>query len=140
MIVLDAGVLIAHLDGADAFHRAAVAFLEENEGFEFAANALTVAESLVHPTAGGRAAEFDATLERLRLVRIDLVADDIRAVAQVRAATRLRMPDALVLFTAERHGGEIVTTDHRLARVAQERGVGATALTATTSHARAATT
>lgn len=129
MIVLDAGVLIAHLDRADPFHGAAVDFLEENEEFEFAAAALTVAESLVHPTANGQAAEFDATLERLRLVRIDLVADDVRAVAEVRATTRLRMPDALVLFTAERHGAEIVTTDRGVGRAAEARGVAATVLT-----------
>lgn len=130
MIVLDAGVLIAHLDRSDPFHRATSGFLEDNEEFEFAANALTVAESLVHPTVAGQAAEFDATLERLRLLRFDIVADDVRAVAEVRAATRLRMPDALVLFTAERHGAEIATTDQGLGRAAQGRGVAVSVLTA----------
>jgi predicted nucleic acid-binding protein len=127
-MVFDAGVLIAHLSRTDAFHDAVQRFLEENEEFEFAANALTMAECLVHPTAAGRATTALGVFERLMLQQLAVTADDAAGIAEVRAATRLRMPDAIVLYTAERHGAELVTTDRVLARAATERSVPATLL------------
>lgn len=128
MIVFDAGVLIAHLDPDDAFHAGATGFLEEHEEFEFAANALTVAECLVRPQLSGRAASVLAAFDRIVLRQIDLVAADALGIAEVRAATRLRMPAALVLYTAERIGAGLATTDQALARAANERGLTAYSL------------
>jgi predicted nucleic acid-binding protein len=62
------------------------------------------------------------------LQQLAVTADDAAGIAEVRAATRLRMPDAIVLYTAERHGAELVTTDRVLARAATERSVPATLL------------
>jgi predicted nucleic acid-binding protein len=130
VIVFDAGVLIAHLDPDDVFHSAATGFMEECEDFDFGASALTVAECLVHAVAAGRSTTVLGAFERLTLVQFDVNVGDAYGVAEVRAATKLRMPDAVVLFTAERHGAELATTDHVLARAAAARGVTATLLEA----------
>jgi predicted nucleic acid-binding protein len=49
---------------------------------------------------------------------------DAARLAQIRASTNLRMPDALVLNLAMRVGGAIATTDKELARVAASQSVG----------------
>jgi predicted nucleic acid-binding protein len=53
----------------------------------------------------------------------DLREQDAVALARVRAATGLKMPDALVVHTAERFGGSVATTDARLAAAAESRGL-----------------
>jgi predicted nucleic acid-binding protein len=123
LIVFDAGVLIAHLEPTDPFHRASTGFLEEYEEFDFAANVVTVAECLVRPAELGRSSEAVAKLDRLELITLGLSADAGSRIADIRAHTRLKMPDAIVLFTAEREGAELVTTDRGLARAALARGV-----------------
>ena len=123
MIVFDAGVLIAWLNADDAFHSAALAFMEENEDFDFAASTVTMAECLIRPTHAGRADEVIAAFDRLELIGLDLAASDAPGIARVRAETGLRMPDALVVFAAEHHSADIVTTDAALSRAAQGRHV-----------------
>jgi predicted nucleic acid-binding protein len=123
VIVFDAGVLIAHLTTDDVFHTAADAFLDEYEEFEFVVHNLTVAECLVHATAHGRTTTVLSILERLAFVHADLTRAETVGIAEVRAATGLRMPDAIVLHTAETTGRELVTTDRALARAAEDRGV-----------------
>lgn len=124
MIVFDAGALIAHLDAADAHHAEAVAVMEELEELEFGASALTVAETLVRPAMNGRADEVLAAFERLHLLQFPIDAADALSIARVRAETRLRMPDAVVVQLAEAEQGEIVTSDVRLAVAARARGIG----------------
>jgi predicted nucleic acid-binding protein len=125
MIVFDAGSLIAHTNPDDAFHGAAREFMEEHEELEFAANALTMAECLVHPAAVGKGNLALGVYERLKLLSFEITLGDALGIADLRGATRLRMPDAVVLYTAERHGAELVTTDRSVARAAESRGVTA---------------
>lgn len=123
MIVFDAGVLVAHLAPTDAFRESATAFMEEFEEFDFAANVVTLAECLVRPAAFGRSAEAIARLDQLMLIRLALPEDVAADLARVRAETRLRMPDAIVVYTAEQHGAELVTTDRTLYQAAEQRGL-----------------
>lgn len=132
MIVFDAGVLIAHLEPSDLFHDAATGFLEEFEEFDFAASVVTLAECLVRPAQFGRSSEAVAKLDRLELIRLDVAADAGSRIADIRAHTRLKMPDAIVLYTAEREGAELVTTDRGLSSAATARGVVAHQLEAGT--------
>lgn len=125
MIVLDAGVLIAHLDPNDAHHDSAKSFLESHVSHSFAMSALTIAECLVRPSMAGAAARVEATVDLLQIGRVSLNGSDSAGLAQVRADTALRMPDAVVLFTAESHGAELATTDAALHRAAHSRGVSA---------------
>lgn len=125
MTVFDAGVLIAHLDPDDAFHKAASAFLEEYEEFEFAVTPLTLAECLVRPAAAGATQRFFTALQRVRFEKTSLTEADAAGLAEVRASTGLKMSDALVLYAAEQRGDDLVTTDRAVARAAESRGITA---------------
>ncbi len=123
MIVFDAGVLIAIEQPDDAHHVAARRFLEANADEQFVAGGVTLAESLVHAAATGQAAEVLEDYELLGIEPLDVWGGSAGAVASIRAETRLRMPDALVIYACEREQAELVTTDVALAKAAALRGI-----------------
>jgi len=123
MIVLDAGVLIAYSEAHDAHHKSAIQFLGANAEEQFSIAVLTLSEVLVRP-AGVEA--IGSALKKLMPLGLDV--EDMREadavpLARVRAATGLKLPDALVIHTAERFGGSVATTDARLAAAAESRGL-----------------
>lgn len=116
---LDAGVIIAFLDADDAHHDAARSALTDalhnTERLELAASVL--AECLVGPArAGPKAVAVVRTLiERLPASVVDLDAEIAAQAAGLRARHRsLKLPDALVLATAEQSGADqLITTDRK---------------------------
>jgi predicted nucleic acid-binding protein len=123
VIILDACVLIAHLDATDAHHERATAFLLAVADEPFGASPLSLAEVLVGPARSGK---LDAATGALRALEIDAVALAPEApvrLAVLRAATGLRLPDCCVLLTAEQTRGAVATFDERLASAARERAV-----------------
>lgn len=123
MIVLDATVLIAYLDGEDVHHRAATRLLVEHADESMVANALTVAETLVRPARTGRVVDATAAFDVLGLQIMEVGPDDAVRLAVLRSETGLRLPDCCVLLTAESIGGTLATFDERLSQVAAGRGV-----------------
>lgn len=124
MIVLDACVLIAHLDATDPHHARATALLTSFGDTPLVASTLTIAEVLVGPTRVGRHATAQVAIDRLGIVPHELPAFAEQELAQLRATTRLKMPDCCVLWTALRNGpSPLATFDQQLARVATEKGV-----------------
>ncbi len=119
LTVLDAGVLIAVLDGGDAHHVGARAALSTRveQGDRFAVPASVYAEVLVGPYTVGEAAAttVDEFLARLGADIAAADADVARRAAQLRARhRRLRLPDALVIATAQHVGADLLlTTDQR---------------------------
>lgn len=122
--VLDADVLIAHLDPDDAQHERATACLDEaaTQG-PLAASALTVAEVLVHPTSGGLGEQAYAALQAMDLLVLDIPADAAMQLAGLRARSGRRMPDCCVLLAAERTGGAVLTFDEKLRISAADVGI-----------------
>jgi predicted nucleic acid-binding protein len=124
LTVLDADVLIAHLDPEDAHHERATACLEQAAAQgPLAASALTAAEVLVHPAAGGLGEQAYAALQDMDLLILDIPADAAMQLAALRARTGRRMPDCCVLLAAERTGGAVLTFDTKLRRSAADVGV-----------------
>lgn len=122
MIVLDASVLIAHLDAADAHHARAARLLLDLADRPLGASPITVAEVLVGPARDGKLPAISATLDRmLTVLPLETGAPD--RLAQLRVDTGVRMPDCCVLLAAEQAGGGLVTFDAILARVARQRGI-----------------
>ena len=85
-------------------------------------SALTLLEVLVVPYRAGHrqlAERYEALLTRSRGVRVvDVTRDQLRAAAQLRAATGVKTPDALQLVAALATGcTTIVTDDRRLPQV-----------------------
>ena len=85
MIVLDAGVLIAHLNPADAHHAAATTILLENAPGSMRVHTITLAEVLVSGVRVGRGV---AMRDDLLAAGIDVavhVADEPLRLAELRA-------------------------------------------------------
>jgi predicted nucleic acid-binding protein len=130
VIVLDACVVIAHLDGADAHHERAEQLLNALAGQPKTMNVLTRAEVLVIPVRAGRRRATEDILDRLRIGTSELPADAAGPLAEMRAHTGLRMPDCCVLLTAELTGpADLATFDERLARAATSRGISVRGIT-----------
>lgn len=123
MIVLDADVLVAHLDGTDPLHARARALLDAAADEALAASVLTLAEVLVGPA---RAQRLDVAAAALRQLDVTAVAlDELApgALAAVRAGTRLPLPQCCVLLAAEQRRARLATFDAALAGTARDRGV-----------------
>jgi predicted nucleic acid-binding protein len=123
VIVLDANVLIAHLDATDAHHDRATSLLVDLADEPLAASPITIAEVLVGPVRAGRLDRATAALRQLEVATVDLGVDAPTRLAVLRAGTRLRLPDCCVLQAAEQAQAAIATFDDRLAAAARERGV-----------------
>lgn len=123
MIVVDAGVLIAHLDERDAQHvRAAKRLLEWAE-HPLGCSPLTLAEVLVGPARHGRLDAARNAIEELGVHEIALAANAAFRLASLRAETGLKLPDCCVLLAAEdATAAAVLTFDDRLARAAAQLG------------------
>lgn len=124
MIVLDASVLIAHLDRHDAHHDTARERLLELADRPFGASTLTLAEVLVAPTRTGTSQIAQEAFVNLALAELPLPPNAAAQLAALRVETALKLPDCCVLLAAQAHDGSVLTFDEQLAREAARRGVG----------------
>ncbi len=122
MIILDARVLIAHLESTDRQHARATQLLLDAADEELAASPLTLAEVLVGPARAGQLAQAHSLLRELDLTSIPLGDDAAVRLAILHADTRLRLPDCGVLLAAGTVHGAVATFDTRLAVAAAELG------------------
>lgn len=125
MIVLDAGVLIAYLDGGDNHHGPAETLLAGAIDDELGANPLTLAEVLVVPARNGRLDPTRAALHDLEVNELLFPPDTAARLARLRADTGLKMPDCCVLLAAEDADATVATFDDGLARAARDRNLRA---------------
>lgn len=116
LIVLDAGIVIAALDGSDLHHAAAVEALRgaRGTGATLVVPASAYAESLVGPSRRGSdaIATVDAFLDALPAAVEPASREIAREAAGLRATlgSALRLPAALVLATARVIGADLVLT------------------------------
>ena len=125
MIVLDASVLIGHLDRHDAHHQAATERLLAVADRPFGASSITLAEVLVAPTRAGRLDDARAALRTLDVAELPMPSDAAARLAALRVETALKLPDCCVLLAAETTGGAVLSFDERLAREAARRRLAA---------------
>lgn len=116
-LILDAGVVIALLDAADAHHDRVVDDVEaaDRAGRPLLLPASAYSEALV---AFARADRLGAARDALASMGISvapLSATMAETAAELRARhPRLRLPDAIVLACARELGGALLTYDRRL--------------------------
>jgi predicted nucleic acid-binding protein len=122
LIVLDAAVIIAHLNPDDAHHAQARQLLRDVAGEPLCTNPLNMAEALVVPAREGRLGQTLLALHKLGLQTIPFPQESPTLLALLRVETGLRMPDCCVLLAADVTRGSIATFDHRLAAAATARG------------------
>ena len=124
LIVIDASVVIGFLDATDEHHEAAVAALGASASDDLVLPATAYAEVLVAPARKGSRA-VDRVEEALAAltVRLESVTPAIaRSAASLRARHRsLRLPDALVLATADVLGAaKVLTADRGWPRISRK--------------------
>jgi predicted nucleic acid-binding protein len=120
VIVLDASVLIAHLDSSDRHHAEAQILLEASGGEQLGASAITLAETLVSPARAGRLADAEAALQRLDVAELALGENAPGRLAQFRAEVNLKMPDCCVLLATQEHAGVVASFDSDLLAAARK--------------------
>ncbi len=123
MIVLDASVLIAHLNPVDIHHDAATQFLLGASSGALLVHTITLAEVLVGGVKVGRGAQMHADLHA---AGVQLAAHDEQEplrLAELRATSGLKLPDCCVLDTAISNNASLATFDNALAMAAKQRGV-----------------
>lgn len=123
MIVLDASVLIAHLDGTDRHHTEATALLEAHDTEPLGASTITLAETLVSPARAGRLADAEAALRRLGVDELAFREDAPARLAQLRADVGLKMPDCCVLLAAQEHSASVASFDSDLLTATRKLGL-----------------
>ncbi len=123
MIVLDASVIIAHLDATDALHERATALLLGVDSEDLGASPLSLAEVLVGPARAGRLDRAVAALDQLEVTSVNLDRDAPTRLALLRAGSSLKLPDCCVLLAAQQVHGAIATFDEALAAAARRGGL-----------------
>lgn len=124
MIVLDASLLIAHLDRTDPHHERADAILLSLGDAPLGASAVTLAEVLVGPTRAGVAAEASRAFGSLDIEAVPVGQDAAGRLAALQVRTGLKLPDCCVLLAAEDVAATALATfDKRLAAAAREEGL-----------------
>jgi predicted nucleic acid-binding protein len=120
VIVLDASVLIAHLDSRDAQHDRALQALTAAGGEPLGASVITLAEVLVGPARAGRLDDARLALEELDVTSVALPPDAAVRLASLRAQTTLHLPDCCVLLAAQTESASILTFDERQGKAATQ--------------------
>lgn len=123
MIALDASVLIAHLSPGDVHHAAATGILLDASPGSMLVHTLTLAEVLVGGVKIGSGASMR---DDLRAAGIGTAAHDVDEplrLAELRAASGLKLPDCCVLDIAIRNHASLATFDDALAVAARRRDI-----------------
>jgi predicted nucleic acid-binding protein len=123
VIVLDASVLIGHFEPADAHHADATTLLKAHLFDAFASSVITLAEVYAGAARAGQSDRLHQLLTQLQIQTLDLPAAAALRLGELRATTKLKMPDCCVLYTAEQHSAAIATFDDRLATRAAALGL-----------------
>ena len=124
MIILDASILIAHLDETGTFHQQATRLLNSVADQQLAASTITVAEVLAGPARAGQLDRAMSVLDQLRVRSLPLSEDSPPRLAALRSETRLKLPDSYVLLAADQAPDTALASfDDRLRSVARSRGL-----------------
>jgi predicted nucleic acid-binding protein len=126
VIILDASVLIAHLDAGDAQHERAVQRLLEVADQPLGCSSITRAEVLAGPARHGRTDIAEAALGTLALEDVALAGNAPARLAELRVTTGLKLPDCCVVLAAQDADADLILSfNERLSRAAARLGFGA---------------
>jgi predicted nucleic acid-binding protein len=117
-VILDSSALIALYSNHDKHHDWAMKMFMETIEFQLAMPVLTYAEALIHPLRSGKKKEFQAGIRGLGIEISSIPHESVDQIAELRASTKLRMPDVVVLSEAMNTSSAIATTDQLLAKTA----------------------
>jgi predicted nucleic acid-binding protein len=120
-LILDASILIGLLDTADPHHDRAIDEVEaaDRQGQPLLLPASAYSEMLVAFARARRLEEARRAISAMGITVVSLTDTIAERAAELRARhNRLRLPDAIVLATAQQLGGRLLSYDRRLSRLA----------------------
>lgn len=123
-LILDASVLIGLLDTADTHHNRAIDDVEaaDRGGQRLLLPASAYSETLVAFARARRLEEARRAIAAMGITVVSLTDTIAERAAELRARhTRLRLPDAIILATAQEIGGGLLSYDRRLSQLARRR-------------------
>ena len=123
MIVLDASVVIAHLNSTDLHHATATALLLAGTPGQMLVHTVTLAEVLVGGVRIGRGASMRDDLNAIGIAVAPQDVGEPLRLAELRATSGLKLPDCCVLDAAIRNQATLATFDTHLADAARRHGV-----------------
>ena len=123
MIALDASVLIAHLHPGDVHHGAATRILLDAAPGSMLVHTMTLAEVLVGAVRLGLGASMRDDVRAAGIGVASHDADEPLRLAELRAASGLKLPDCCVLDVAIGHRASLATFDDALAAAARRHDV-----------------
>lgn len=126
MIVFDASVLIAYLNGSDRHHAKAIDLLEALSSEAWGVSSVTLAETLVYPARAGRLEEAEAVLVGLDLQELLSGGGAPARMAEMRADMGIKLPDCCVLLAAQDNDAAVASFDAGLLAAARKLGLKAT--------------
>lgn len=118
-LILDASVLIGLLDTADTHHDRAVDDVEaaDRDEYQLLVPASAYSEALVAFARARRLEEARRAIAAMGITIVPLTDMIAERAAELRARhTRLRLPDAIVLATAQEIGGNLLSYDRKLSQ------------------------
>jgi predicted nucleic acid-binding protein len=121
--VLDASALIALFNSKDLHHSWAISAMHDTLDLDLTIPALTYAEALVVPFEKNFNDDFLAGISGLDLEVTSLDSHEALEIAELRAETKLRIPDAVVLHSAIKQSATLITADAKLAMAARIQGL-----------------
>jgi predicted nucleic acid-binding protein len=89
----------------------------------FAASVITLGEIFVGAARADQLERAQTLLDQLGVEGLGLPADAGRRLGEIRARSKLRMPDCCVLYAAEEHGAAVATFDTKLTEQAELLGL-----------------
>ena len=122
-LILDASVLIALLDTADAHHERSVDDVEKADraGKRLLAPASAYSEALVAFARAERLDDARYTVAAMGIEIVPMTEAIAERASELRARhERLRLPDAIVLASADCLAGELLSYDRRLSSLARD--------------------
>lgn len=122
-VVLDASVLIGHLDENDPHHARAVRLLEATDGQVLGASTITLAETLVAPARADRLADAQSALSRLGVRELAFGDEAASRLARLRADLGVKLPDCCVLLAAQERAGAVASFDTGVIKAARKLGL-----------------
>ncbi len=118
IVLLDSAAIIAYLEPTDPLNASAVAMvLPASQHHDLIASVVTYAELLAGVEFGKRPRRIVEEFFNRIIARIEPVDRPIAERAAVLRAASLKMPDALILATADRHADRAITGDEKWPKV-----------------------
>jgi predicted nucleic acid-binding protein len=122
-LILDASVLIGLLDTADTHHERAIDDVEaaDRDGHQLLLPASAYSETLVAFARARRLAQARRAITAMGITVVPLTDTIAERAAGLRARRAgLRLPDAIVLATAQEIGGALLSYDRKLSQRARK--------------------